>query len=380
MHVYVYKEKEQFGQIVEEVEDFSLGSIDEEDRDGPYLHIGNLSTPRGFYKSFQKFSISTKFKKNNLFGVDGLNLELEQEYLFTEYSGKEAHEPSGKIPAARFYPMVRFKFSFPPTEEQNLVKIRVDYRFNFYLDHYVYRMPLRIPSVFSPNQSGIWLDQDEVDIWRLAPGGEHPVFEKAEQPLVSEAFGQGIDHGKKKDWDNIHQWMVMYSAKIPRGGLPEDAQMYPEAPGVPYGIHMHWRWGEHLAELAPLYLSLIIPKAGPVFGGPKGKGGIPMIDPKIPNQNLWFAITQIDAKYKAEKYFSDSLGIRTRRPAKITAGGDMLTWFSLTAIRQKNKPFEGTLFTHGIFFAHNEEQLEESYSIDPLYLPHKPTGAQWHRL
>lgn len=92
-------------------------------------------------------------------------------------------------------------------------------------------------------------------------------------------------HGDQVGWDNIHQWNAQFKNKYELLAAGEYDRL-PPTPGLLYGVHQHWRWARVFYEGLSFRF-----KGGLQSGGIGGAGG-PMIDPKVPDQMLEFAITQ----------------------------------------------------------------------------------------
>lgn len=169
----------------------------------------------------------------------------------------------------------------------------------------------------------------------------------------------------------------------------------PHTPGLPYGVHLHWRWGATAATGATK-----VP-GGPQFAGPGGPGK-PLIDPRIHNQNIEFAIVdgsgrsgddrdvhrQLDrdpATYLFDDFSKVWEDLRPL-PELLMPSGDLVIWVSQTAwgpgwngttppyrerfpasgvsperfpdvphdVRYLLPEWGGTLFPQGIFFPHED--------------------------
>ena len=131
-----------------------------------------------------------------------------------------------------------------------------------------------------------------------------------------------------------------------------------------------------------------------------------MVDPRIPNQDLWFAITKsprgqvlfFDYLTSKSLDFSDPLNKFFERPGDkpdpIWQGDSLLTtWIDITARsnyidtkspykKAMQSPFEGTLFAHGMFFAHEDEDVMPFFGVPgaykPQFIPPQPK-RQWRR-
>ena len=279
--------------------------------------------------------------KAPVLGGDSQPLTVEQSYVFTEYSRNPVHEPGAILTAARLYPSVRFSYAGGQKGPPTFRYIRFDYRFDISIDPSLQVATKgKIPLV---DQAGAFLDTESQFVPTIGS-----IFARAEKPLLRELIGQGLLYGIKSDWDNIHQW----GAQDP----------LPATPGAFHAAHTHWRWGASAAtgQTFPLL------KGAPHFAGLGGPGG-PQIDPRIPHQSIRFAITGggtqwSPANHPSTKVFDD-LFVSARNPADIKDGAVLTQWLSFEVERDvdevnKNGLWEGTVFAHGYFFAHEYEDLQ----------------------
>ena len=114
----------------------------------------------------------------------------------------------------------------------------------------------------------------------------------------------------------------------------------PYTPGATHAAHMHWRWGAFSATHTP---------AGP--GGPQYAGfegpGTPMIDGRIPNQSLRFAITTSRHAEEISKLLRNDNATEAqdfdsfetlftaqghKDPEPIADGAELVTWVSIAGI------------------------------------------------
>jgi hypothetical protein len=112
-----------------------------------------------------------------------------------------------------------------------------------------------------------------------------------------------------------------------------------------------------------------------------GIGG-PLLDPKISTQTIRFAITKSQPdktepankwnadQFPSTKVFSDLFfDNETKKPdpASISGGEEIITWYSITVENRSpeagdEKPFEGTVLIHGLYFAHNIESSKNPFA------------------
>jgi hypothetical protein len=338
-----------------------------------------------------------KFKtKYPMHGKGSAYLEITQTFLFTTYDLNPAHEPFAVLQAARIFPLVHFKFSNDnDIEIEKVIKtIRIDYRLHncldFFIDPLAKRMDPLLANLFptempgSPNMAGIFRDYEDPSLfanllWALwgTVEGVHPgrrmteeaLFYAGEKPMQFEICSFGLMNGRPfgdkgfVTWDNIHQW----------GGY-KNYKKLPSTPGAFHAAHLHWRWGLSTQEQQKFYMQ--VPSAGEhQFGrGWDSVMGGPLLDPKIPLQTIRFAVTKSNSddddynsadprnanKAPSEKKYSDLFyteGNEQSGLSDIMEGEDLVTWLSFDVKRTHfHDPFEGTVFIHGLYFAHNLEQ------------------------
>jgi hypothetical protein len=189
----------------------------------------------------------------------------------------------------------------------------------------------------------------------------------------------------------------------------------PPTPGLPFGFHTHWRWGETAATGAANL------QGGKQFAGPGGNG-FPHIDPALPDQTIEFAIIKAQSTIDIENQvrhridkdpvmwlfrdFDKLWADITPKPQGLLPSTNLVIWMSITAshpdsgaegpnyrrrpsLNPKQKDYElsqwkGTLFSHGLFFAHESwDVLPRSLRILPglfsaQYLRNTPT-QKWRR-
>lgn len=151
-------------------------------------------------------------------------LLVTQRYEFRKLDPNEHVEPSdstkinrGPARASRFKPIVAFSFHGPPGAQ--IDDLEIPQRLNFRVDGVV------------PNAAMFIQDEDELpssvfDVPYVVPGGN---------PALREATYLGLRPGLPGDVDNFHQSF-----------LNKLDEPFPVPPGVPEGVHVHWRWGTFL--------------------------------------------------------------------------------------------------------------------------------------
>jgi hypothetical protein len=261
-----------------------------------------------------------------------------------------------------------------------------------------------------PMLAGIFRDTDE-----LPPGTDtEDIFFAVEKPVLREVVGYGLKRGipgekvsertetpraheasaaaiyeiapgDASTWDNIHMW----SNRRLIGN--EYVKKHPSTFGAFHAFHCHWRWPHYAAH--PSLSDHVMSTLGGAFkklgiftsnsfgeeqfkGLPmKGHFEGPLLDPRIPTQTIQFAVTlskppantdprdRWDAdQCPSERVFED-LFIKPDAPSlprDISLGEDILTWLSFKvyndgAAAKEGEKFQGTVFMHGLFFAHNAE-------------------------
>jgi hypothetical protein len=317
--------------------------------------------PLGFYQPV--FGVRAVFKTSNVFGEGSGDLEITQEYLFTLYNNTPAHEPTTTLSAARFYPLLHFSYKPGDKKDEHvLTSLRADYRLHITIDQYLDRTRNE-PG--KPNQAGVFKDTTHPSKTEVALVGLSGIFERLEKPLRYEIVSDGIVFGSTGTYDNIHQWGVQRTeGKNDINYTSKDGKKFilPTTPGAYHCFHMHWRW----TEAAPGMVQEKRPSEGGQFGIPPGR---PLIDSKIYQQVLTFAITNLSEKTKKELSDPDenashmdfkSLFTDKQPPDEIDKGGDLVTWLSFTVKRfihqqMRNDPLEGVLFVHGCYFPHEKD-------------------------
>jgi hypothetical protein len=402
----------------------------------------SFSDPRGFYNPL--LSTLTVYEMNNIFGEPNQSMGIGFGFMFTTYSKNTLHEPSGILKAARVYPVVNFISPAPTsplTDPKNRISaIRVIFRVELAVSgldfvETVKSIRQKQPKLSNDevnalalamltraagrNQAGFWTDHDDPsDLQalsiRTSLSGKWPgyqAFARAEKPLLWEATGSGLLEGHYRTtqkgtlWDNFHQWQGSFNSRQELLDAYKNGGQMPPSPGMPYAAHLHWRWS------ADAYKgSKLLGPGGKQFGGVGGAGG-PMIDPRLPDQDLHFAITQrnnfeptldiMDEYYKNNKHvfgiqdtiedlFSQISGKR-KNPREIWHGDNLVLWLDFMArsnhlgdIKQANANiFEGAFFVNGIFFAHEPISVMPFLTVLGAYKPQFITSTpkhKWERL
>jgi hypothetical protein len=366
---------------------------------GPDLtHPGaKAKDPLGFYTP--RLSVKTVYEVTELFDEPNQRMTIEYELLFTAYGKNPSHEPSGVLSAARIYPVIRFRVD-PVTKDKPLG----DPLNRVSAVQAVVPMQLGLVREMAFSQAGIFHDLDRAGgfIWSgltyLFSRAANTVFDRAEKPVLYEVVGRGVTRSAGADWDNVHMWMA------------KDLRSLPPTPGLPLGMHTHWRWASNF------YDGTLLVDGGPQFGGIYG-GGSAIVDPKLPDQSIEFALTldvpfQFSVRRDIDKdpdaAFNDFSSILAKHRSVPDECGDefkhkyrndvLIFWNVLTAYSSdfdKASPavkkgggagaimdaFEGRLFVHGLFCAHDSGSVLGTLPLnayDPQYEP-MPSKKNFHK-
>lgn len=400
-------------------------------------------------KGLQAKYTSKKFVYEDDNDKDDAKIEITQKFVFTKYDKNPPHEPGGVLTAARLFPLTQFKYT-----GKKVKSIRFDYRLNLSLNYFLVdkktgkdlgdplltdfvdidSIPIteRFKVSGRPNKTGIFRDQESI---KTPPSKDlDALFRALEKPVLFEILGTGLINGipgtlkevliDKEEtpfpsdvivtdvipntWDNIHQWSGYKQFK-----------KSPSTPGAFHAAHIHWRWGNtasnpNFLEESIIYLGngLSMGAVGEIqFKGEKVVEyiGGPLIDPKIPNQSIKFAISKANpstppksngksrkandnpSEPKFEELFLD-LNTNKPLPEDISIGDDVVIWISITVKNEPiKKPFEtkfvnppsnfippisnlnfpvssptpqsfnGNVFIHGLYFAHEPESLQNTF-------------------
>ncbi|GAB4576861.1 MAG: hypothetical protein Tsb0019_02680 [Roseibium sp.] len=367
-------------------------------------------SPDYYYKLSHKAYATFKF--DNLAG-SGQSFAGEQYFGFTETSSTPRHETVGVAAAGRFYPSL--DFSVPPVKKASDHAVEA-LRFDYWFEPDVAAGGRRVPNMLHPavefslgtalsilqqlrtdldqsvpQQAALFRDRDYSLLHRaytiggLGKPGEQ-IFINAEKPLKWEVVGPGITKGGKAGWDNIHIWGYNKLGLV-------------STPGMPFGIHLHWRWSAAVTNPAAMALGNWTPDflrapelAGRSLSGKMIPGG-PLIDPRTPKTDLTIAVvTRSVAEAYAKKtaasegQFLDLFKSVAATPADIRNGTDMVILVSIVMFRPDRKTlWRSTVFPHGFFFPHAYElsyAVEASLTMAGAYSEQylsKPPKRGWYR-
>jgi hypothetical protein len=326
----------------------STGPVSRLDRVRPPGDFGIYPVDGGLSATFETATALPKVRNDRL--------TITQRYLFGPYSKNPPHEPGAVLLAARMFPLLDFKVTPGPERLPGPSYFRADFRFELALNG------------FGLDQAGIFRDSETVPTPTISIGprlnlpGLAAVFAGAEKPLHHELIGYGLTErnrafggsvgADKQTWDNYHQF-----PKAADGSLPS-------TPGAFHCLHLHWRWGAVSAQ------GNVFP---PLQGGTQFRGlgwtpqvGGPLIDPAIASQDLTFAVTTdsgpgtpwaADAN-ASEWLFPDLFTGRRAQPLPVKNGAKLTLWMSFEVAGpdgRNTEPWGGTLFPHGMYFAHSAE-------------------------
>jgi hypothetical protein len=355
--------------------------------------------PLGFYTP--RLAVKTVYEVTELFDEPNQRMTIEYELLFTAYGKNPSHEPSGVLNAARVYPVIRFQVD-PVKKDAPLG----DPRNRVCAVQAVVPIQLGLVDEMAFSQAGIFHDLDRAGgfVWSgltyVFSGVANTVFDRAEKPVLYEVVGRGVTRSAGADWDNVHAWKAV-----------TDLRRLPPTPGLPLGMHTHWRWAESFAD------GTLLVDGGPQFGGIHG-GGTAIVDPKLPDQSIEFALTfdqpfQFSVRRDIDKdpdgAFNDFSSLFTKhrklpdecwknfKHSKFS-GDVLILWNALTAYSSdfdKASPtvkkgggdsvimnaFEGRLFVHGLFCAHDSGSALGTLpqnAYDPQYEP-MPSKKNFHK-
>jgi hypothetical protein len=333
-------------------------------------------------------------------------LTISQIFLFSRYANSPPHEPSETLLAARCHPMVKFEFVPSTTVDRTKMHYRVrsvrfDYRLHLFLDRHS-DLKTNEADLQIGNQAGLFADNDMLSPAVLKHGVAGAIFAAVEKPLVLEVYAPGLAMGGSVYvdetnhgvwcWDNVHWW----------GARGKDKPMI-SSPGAFHAAHIHWRWGsvgQVLRDEFPTIDNPGTPRSvineTPISGA--------LVDPKIWIQTIRVGVSKYERRLDPA-FESVSLADLCRpdwkwlfinqriQPDILDQGEDLVLWYSVEAYRElfipslvvdrasapsllpadpvvtRSRSYKwtgsGTVFLHGIFFAHNAEQVT------------KKTGDRW---
>jgi hypothetical protein len=304
--------------------------------------------------------------------------------------------------------------------------IRFDYRLHLMLDrHEDLAENAKLKQL--GNQAGVFADSDSAGFTfehafvhaKSRSGISRGAFDAVEKPLVMEIYAPGLikgvpntkylaktDPAYVKDlrgWDNIHWW-----ADRGRGGS------LPSTPGAFHAVHVHWRWGAAIAIVTKR--PPFNPNSWPDDFGSSNipvRDFAPLVDPNIFMQTLQIAVTRnsprLDPAQRrnyelTEDDWSYLFTSLRSDPWPIKDGNDIVLWYTTEVHREvamSGSFFDydvesvnfiakpgGTVFLHGLFFAHDPEPDPSFFtnvslgSSDEMYRPRSEAEAAkagWQR-
>jgi hypothetical protein len=346
-------------------------------------------------------------------------LEVSQRFLFSRYASDPRHEPSGNLMAARFHPIIRFSLTDNPSVDrtrayQRIASVRFDYRLALQLDRHEDPAVNRTMPQLGQN-AGLFKDE-EVSAGPLPLFAPSQVFAALEKPLVLEVWAYGLWEGvpsvgprgtygatsAPRGWDNVHWWGA-------KGlGVPSIS-----TPGAAHAAHVHWRWGGVGSSVRATYPEIDgsgVP-SGVASRRWSGNATRVLVDPQAWIQTLRVAVTLNEPSLDPagsgvtlESLAKDDwptlfTGLRST-PRDIYAGADIVLWYSTEVHARTYFPAEysmaifptllqagmtytsgksGSVFIHGIFFAHNAETGGlQAGSRDPIHRPRSLADIRAH--
>jgi hypothetical protein len=190
-------------------------------------------------------------------------------------------------------------------------------------------------------------------------------IKKIYQP-IDRKFGYPIPHREYEEeveriiaWDNIHWWGAGKSVG------KKTQSIHATAPGAFHALHIHWRWGEVLQTKDSD--AMLEYEGEPQFVG-ESQGGV-LTDPNIQNQTVKFAIVKNESLPKGpfsehstedfESFFRSLNSDPKKIDTRPYGGDDLILYYSSEIFveneRGSTNELVGNIFSHGIFFAHQDE-------------------------
>jgi hypothetical protein len=319
-----------------------------------------------------------------------------------------------------------------------VASIRFDYRLHLFIDRH-YEIETSANSSQIGNQAGLFRDNESIGVGGGSRGLIKGLFEwsgtgaaasrasfaVAEKPLVLEVVAPGLTEGLAIDairstkapvnvqtcWDNLHWW----------GARPPGSPLI-STPGGFHAAHIHWRWGGALDTA-----SILLPKSVGRSTYPEiDTSGVPtavqshpwaggslrtLVDPKIWIQSIRVAVVKneksldpnqpgVQLQNLSKEDWQTLFTGLPRAPTDIYNGDDIILWYSTEVHRATRLPAvyfngthpagvyysgpSGTVFLHGIFFAHDAEKTQ--FGVGDTGPQHWPNGvsavrqaAKWYR-
>ncbi|MDQ0593199.1 hypothetical protein QFZ37_001568 [Chryseobacterium ginsenosidimutans] len=335
-----------------------------------------------------------------LFGAGSGYLFVTQKFIMTKYSDKPAHEPSGGLKAARFFPITQLMYNVPQNSpdkiEDYVESFRVDYRLYINLDTYAKKEEIIMyssedtPGVKAKinsrsaktkdrisNAAGFFKDEDELELGDISGGVADMIFSSSEKPLVSEIVTEGLNpYSKNLKWDNIHWW-----------GMGKDGVLG-STPGSFHAVHIHWKWAKGMQSggwKKPKH-------SGEAQFAGKGNNGA-LVDSAIKNQILRLAVVknkglpQNHDEHRSPKFKDFFMKLRENKPPEPLKNGEDIVLYYSSEVKLKDckknaqKGINCSIFVHGLFFAHEvEREAMTTGATDNFYVnPKTPNNKIWER-
>jgi hypothetical protein len=384
---------------------FKLNSADLPATTATVTVLKQPSNPDPAFKGYATpFGLEASFSSKNKYLAGTPNecdITVTERFLFATYGKNPAHEPGGVLDATRLFPLL--EFSFPAVDPKNVSQpypkyFRADYRLDIDIDNVDEAgvVARSLAGSTTENKAAIFRDEESAPSkFQTAAAGvlslgvsavnAEPLFAAIEKPLQYEVASYGLVKGSppagiddSKTWDNAHIWPAKKGSYIDPISTP----------GAFHAVHCHWRWGAVSGD--PQARGSLIPAAGaPQFQGVgwSASAGGALVDSKIPTQNLQFAISKADepawaaANNPSKQDFKTLFTDARTDPDEVKNGGDLVLWLSFEVFRQDTKPWQGTLFVNGLYFAHNKDNTPLLVRLAGAYgTGAKPSPSkQWQR-
>jgi hypothetical protein len=363
------------------------------------------------------YTLPASWFSTNYPNCEMAGLTISQRFMFSRYGLSPPHEPGGVLQAARCHPMMRYEYTPNPSVDRSQVfyriaSIRFDYRLHLYVDGLL-NIASTSASPQTANQAGLFADEEVANpitglgaLVHIGAAASRTAFAAVEKPLVYEVTGQGLQEGARVigtrsiypptnptvGWDNLHWW-----------GFRGTGQPLISAPGAFHAAHLHWRWGG-AGSLPRRTIPEIDTSGAPTVAQqhPWGNATRTLVDPDAWIQTLRVAVAKNDPSLDPTRSGVQLLNLSPENwptlftslrstPQDISGGDDIVMWYSTEVHRSTTFPGRwsfaifptqiapavtlytqnsGTVFLHGIFFAHNPEITGFGVGTrDPQYFP-----------
>lgn len=388
------------------------------------------------------FAWPASFAAGKWTNADFDGLSISQIFLFSRYASSPAHEPGGTLTAARCHPMTTVAIAPNANVDKKkryfkIDSVRFDYRLHLFLDRH-HDVDTNATLAQIGNNAGLFCDAESIGgpvnllgsviasaVRRSTTTSVTGLaFDAAEKPAVLEVITNGLVKGlsvfndgsqDRRCWDNVHWW----------GSRGKGKSMI-SAPGAFHAAHVHWRWGEAglnvrstIPEIDTTGVPSVVSRTPAAHGI---RGGL--VDPHAWLQTIRVAVAknektldpmEVDDPKDLCPLDWQTLFTKLRTsPDDIENGEDIVFFYSteihshLVLIQPVYAPNAmptlvpnqqigqtqivcdwtsraGTVFLHGIFFAHDAES-SKFFKVGTTSAEHFPTSAssirkarQWFR-